>query len=88
MSFLQYIGSLFICCKSRIRFKKKKYLKGVKLVEDEIDVINIIRKLRRYEFAMELLLSKYQRKFLKFDPDNLLEHKEENEEKKKMAYYI
>lgn len=59
------------CCKS-IKHRKNLYSKGLERFSDELDIVNILKRLRQSHDSLKLILSKQQLKLLKVQGSFLL----------------
>ncbi|CDW71922.1 UNKNOWN [Stylonychia lemnae] len=76
---LHYIYK-FVCCKSQIKLKQdkefrphSKFKKGNERLEQELDIVNILKSMRKLKSLVQFLLPARRRILLKFSKQNLIQ---------------
>lgn len=68
LSFLQFIRSLICPCKEALRKKRTMYLKARSKALMDLDVIQIVKKLKEFDKLKEILLNPHQIELLSYTP--------------------
>lgn len=63
---LMKIAPCFRCIKKEIYYQRQLYRDGVKLLDKEFDIVRIIRKIRKFNLMTKVILTKGQRRLIRY----------------------
>lgn len=85
--YLKNLRKKFFCSKTKLKRKEELYIEGRVMLEKELDIIHVVKKLRRFEALTKVLMTEHENYFFPYININLLgrsaKEKRKNEEPQK-----